>query len=241
MSGGEQQMLTVARKSGAARRALGGRGAGHRRADGGHDPGAQGQGVSILLSEQNLHFAELVSDRAYVLEKGQIRYQAHGRAGREEVRRDLSAVAPPHALLRLASARFMQPARSVPASMPLPRAATACRPAGWAAAPCPCRPSPPACKPGADCALIVVDVQNCFVARRHAAVARAPRWCRSSTSWPRRSTTSSSPRTGTPGPHLVCQQHPGKSPSSIKLSYGHQVLWPDHCVQGTEDAALLRT
>jgi len=33
------------------------------------------QGVSILLSEQNLHFAELVSDRAYVLEKGQICYQ----------------------------------------------------------------------------------------------------------------------------------------------------------------------
>ncbi|MBL8332971.1 MAG: ABC transporter ATP-binding protein, partial [Rubrivivax sp.] len=32
-------------------------------------------GVAILLSEQNLHFAELVSDRAYVLEKGQIRYQ----------------------------------------------------------------------------------------------------------------------------------------------------------------------
>ena len=34
------------------------------------------QGVSILLSEQNLHFAALVSDRAYVLEKGQIRHQA---------------------------------------------------------------------------------------------------------------------------------------------------------------------
>jgi branched-chain amino acid transport system ATP-binding protein len=34
------------------------------------------QGVSILLSEQNMHFAALVSDRAYVLEKGQIRYQA---------------------------------------------------------------------------------------------------------------------------------------------------------------------
>ena len=33
------------------------------------------KGVSILLSEQNLHFAELVSDRAYVLEKGQIRFQ----------------------------------------------------------------------------------------------------------------------------------------------------------------------
>jgi branched-chain amino acid transport system ATP-binding protein len=31
-------------------------------------------GVSILLSEQNIHFAELVSDRAYVLEKGQIQW-----------------------------------------------------------------------------------------------------------------------------------------------------------------------
>lgn len=30
------------------------------------------QGVSILLSEQNLHFARLVCDRVYVLEKGQI-------------------------------------------------------------------------------------------------------------------------------------------------------------------------
>jgi branched-chain amino acid transport system ATP-binding protein len=34
------------------------------------------QGVSILLCEQNMHFAELVSDRAYVLEKGQIRHQS---------------------------------------------------------------------------------------------------------------------------------------------------------------------
>lgn len=33
------------------------------------------EGLSILLSEQNMHFAELVSDRAYVLEKGQIRFQ----------------------------------------------------------------------------------------------------------------------------------------------------------------------
>ncbi|MES2714871.1 MAG: ABC transporter ATP-binding protein [Pseudomonadota bacterium] len=34
------------------------------------------QGVSILLCEQNMHFAELVSDRAYVLEKGQIRHSS---------------------------------------------------------------------------------------------------------------------------------------------------------------------
>ena len=32
------------------------------------------EGVSILLSEQNLHFARLVADRAVVLEKGQVRY-----------------------------------------------------------------------------------------------------------------------------------------------------------------------
>jgi branched-chain amino acid transport system ATP-binding protein len=32
------------------------------------------EGLSILLSEQNLHFAELVSDRAYVLEKGHIQF-----------------------------------------------------------------------------------------------------------------------------------------------------------------------
>jgi branched-chain amino acid transport system ATP-binding protein len=30
------------------------------------------QGLSILLSEQNIHFAALVSDRVYVLEKGHI-------------------------------------------------------------------------------------------------------------------------------------------------------------------------
>jgi branched-chain amino acid transport system ATP-binding protein len=30
------------------------------------------QGLSILLSEQNMHFARLVADRVYVLEKGQI-------------------------------------------------------------------------------------------------------------------------------------------------------------------------
>jgi branched-chain amino acid transport system ATP-binding protein len=32
------------------------------------------QGLSILLSEQNVAFAQIVSDRAYTLEKGQIRW-----------------------------------------------------------------------------------------------------------------------------------------------------------------------
>ena len=49
----------------------------------------KGQGVSILLSEQNMHFAELVSDRAYVLEKGQIRFTGSMAelAAAEDVRR----------------------------------------------------------------------------------------------------------------------------------------------------------
>jgi nicotinamidase/pyrazinamidase len=33
--------------------------------------------------------------------------------------------------------------------------------------------------------------------------------------------------------------HPGKRPfETIELAYGAQVLWPDHCVQGTSGAAL---
>jgi branched-chain amino acid transport system ATP-binding protein len=33
------------------------------------------EGMTVLLSEQNLHFARLVSDRACVLEKGMIRWE----------------------------------------------------------------------------------------------------------------------------------------------------------------------
>jgi branched-chain amino acid transport system ATP-binding protein len=33
------------------------------------------QGLAVLLSEQNLHFAEAVGDRAYVIEAGHIRYE----------------------------------------------------------------------------------------------------------------------------------------------------------------------
>lgn len=35
----------------------------------------KGEGIAVLLSEQNLTFASAVSDRAYVIERGQIRYQ----------------------------------------------------------------------------------------------------------------------------------------------------------------------
>jgi len=32
------------------------------------------QGISIVISEQNLHFARLISDRAYIIEKGRTRF-----------------------------------------------------------------------------------------------------------------------------------------------------------------------
>lgn len=81
MSGGEQQMLTVARtlmgnpflvlldepSEGVAPVIV------EQMAD--MIVALKSQGVSILLSEQNLHFASLVCDRAYVLEKGQIRFE----------------------------------------------------------------------------------------------------------------------------------------------------------------------
>ncbi len=80
MSGGEQQMLTIARTlMGNPRLVL-------------LDEPSEGlapvvvermveairalkaEGLSILLSEQNLHFARLVSDRATIIEKGRIRW-----------------------------------------------------------------------------------------------------------------------------------------------------------------------
>ena len=81
MSGGEQQMLTVARtlmgnpflvlldepSEGVAPVIV------EQMAD--MIVALKAQGVSILLSEQNLHFASLVCDRAYVLEKGQIHFE----------------------------------------------------------------------------------------------------------------------------------------------------------------------
>jgi nicotinamidase/pyrazinamidase len=44
-----------------------------------------------------------------------------------------------------------------------------------------------------------------------------------------------------PGHASFASVHPGKKPfEKTRLSYGEQVLWPDHCVQGTEGAAFHR-
>ena len=43
----------------------------------------------------------------------------------------------------------------------------------------------------------------------------------------------------TPGHNSFASAHPGKSPyETVETSYGTQILWPDHCVQGTAGAAF---
>ena len=97
-----------------------------------------------------------------------------------------------------------------------------------------------AAKPGASAALIVVDVQNCFVTGGTLPVAKgeevvpvinkiAPAFANIvvTQDW------------HTPGHASFATSYPGKKPfETTTLKYGSQVLWPDHCVQGTDDAAL---
>ncbi|WP_295849026.1 bifunctional nicotinamidase/pyrazinamidase [Tardiphaga sp.] len=89
-------------------------------------------------------------------------------------------------------------------------------------------------------ALVVIDVQNCFLpggslavkdgdkvvpvintlAKKFADVVVTQDW-------------------HTPGHVSFASSHAGRKPfETIELKYGKQVLWPDHCVQGTDGAGL---
>lgn len=100
MSGGEQQMLTVARTlMGNPSLVLldePSEGIAPKIVDdlAGMIVELKREGLSVLLSEQNLHFAQLVCDRAYVLEKGQVKYEGTmvELAGNAEVTRAYLAV-----------------------------------------------------------------------------------------------------------------------------------------------------
>jgi len=42
-----------------------------------------------------------------------------------------------------------------------------------------------------------------------------------------------------PGHQSFASRHPGRKPfETIRVSYGDQTLWPDHCVAGTPGAAF---
>ena len=95
-------------------------------------------------------------------------------------------------------------------------------------------------KPNDKSALIVIDVQNCFVDGGTLPVKGGaevvPVINKLAESFENIVVTQD---WHTQGHASFASAHAGQKPfSSIKLSYGNQVLWPDHCVQGTDDAAL---
>lgn len=102
----------------------------------------------------------------------------------------------------------------------------------------PARPRAP--RPDAQTALVVVDVQNGFVTGGGLAVPHGeevvPVINRLAPLFENAVLT----QDWHPAGHAsFASSHPGKRPFDVvELAYGRQVLWPDHCVQGTVDAEL---
>src|SRR5439155_5787005 len=94
-------------------------------------------------------------------------------------------------------------------------------------------------KPSGTDVLLVIDVQNCFVPGGSLAVKGGdeivPLINRIAKSFHNVVMT----QDWHTADHVsFASQHDGKKPfETIQLSYGTQVLWPDHCVQGTEGAS----
>jgi nicotinamidase/pyrazinamidase len=89
-------------------------------------------------------------------------------------------------------------------------------------------------------ALLVIDVQNCFLPGGSLAVKDGdqviPVINRLAGGFANVVLTQD---WHTPGHISFASSHAGKHPFEvIDLAYGKQVLWPDHCVQGTDGAAL---
>ncbi len=96
-------------------------------------------------------------------------------------------------------------------------------------------------KPGDRDVLIVVDVQNCFVDGGTLPVKGGaevvPIINRIAKAFDNVVVTQD---WHTPGHASFASSHAGMKPFSMtEMPYGQQVLWPDHCVQGTKDAALV--
>ena len=95
-------------------------------------------------------------------------------------------------------------------------------------------------KPDDASALLVIDVQNCFLPGGSLAVKEGdqvvPIINRIAKSFANVVMTQD---WHTVGHVSFASAHDGKKPfEMIDLSYGKQVLWPDHCVQGTDGASL---
>ena len=97
-------------------------------------------------------------------------------------------------------------------------------------------------KPGPNAVLIAVDVQNCFVTGGTLPVAKGeevvPVINRIAPAFDNIVITQD---WHTPGHASFASSHPDKKPfETTSMPYGTQVLWPDHCVQGSDDAALVK-
>ncbi|MFK8080697.1 MAG: bifunctional nicotinamidase/pyrazinamidase [Granulosicoccus sp.] len=97
-----------------------------------------------------------------------------------------------------------------------------------------------AVQPGKDAVLLVIDVQNCFLPGGTLAVNGGDQIIPVINSLGQKfKNVVFTQDWHTPGHASFASSHPGKAPfETLEMPYGTQVLWPDHCVQGTEDAKL---
>ena len=96
--------------------------------------------------------------------------------------------------------------------------------------------------PGPSSALIVVDVQNCFLPGGSLAVKDGDKVIPVINKIAKSFENVVMTQDWHTAHHVsFASTHEGKKPFEvIKLAYGNQVLWPDHCVQGTDGAAIAK-
>jgi len=89
-------------------------------------------------------------------------------------------------------------------------------------------------------ALLVIDVQNDFCPGGNLAVPEGDQVVTPINSMMDRFDTVILTQDWHPSGHSsFASSHPGRGPfDTVEMSYGQQVMWPDHCVQGSEGAAF---
>jgi nicotinamidase/pyrazinamidase len=97
--------------------------------------------------------------------------------------------------------------------------------------------------PDASAVLIVADVQDSFLPGGSLAVPRGDEVVPVVNALSRRfANVVLTQDWHPPGHRSFASSHPGRKPFDvIALDYGEQVLWPDHCVQGTDGARICRS
>jgi nicotinamidase/pyrazinamidase len=95
-------------------------------------------------------------------------------------------------------------------------------------------------KPDEASALLVIDVQNCFLPGGSLAVKDGEQVVPVINKLAKAFSNVVLTQDWHTGGHIsFASSHAGKKPfETVDLDYGKQVLWPDHCVQGTDGAAL---